>query len=122
MLPALPQKVLCQLATEEDDAAAQPLMEHMGVPPKEYHLKVLRKVLALYCSLPKSCLCWCVLYVIMSTYMKIVLFPVFQMVALLQENVGKSCSSLSDVNQRYSTVETMDAANYYIHKSELIHT
>ncbi|KAA8593004.1 hypothetical protein FQN60_018459 [Etheostoma spectabile] len=37
-------KVLCQLATEEDDAAAQALMKQMGVPPKEYHLKVLRKL------------------------------------------------------------------------------
>lgn len=54
MLPALPQKVLSQLATEEDDAAAQALMKHMGVPPEEYHLKVLRKVLALYCCLPNS--------------------------------------------------------------------
>ncbi|KAI3372760.1 hypothetical protein L3Q82_023221 [Scortum barcoo] len=59
------RKVLCQLATEEDDAAAQPLMKHMGVPPKEYHLKVLRKT-----------------------------------VALLQENVGKSCNSLNDINHR----------------------
>ncbi len=56
MLHALPQKVLCQLATEDDDAAAQPLMKHMAVPPKEYHLKVLRKVLTLYCCFPKSCL------------------------------------------------------------------
>lgn len=46
MLPALPQKVLCQLATEEDDAAEQAVMKRIGVPPKEYHLKVLRKVLA----------------------------------------------------------------------------
>lgn len=51
-----PQKVLCQLVTEEDDAAAQTLMKHMGVAPKEYHLKVLRKVLALYCYFPYSCL------------------------------------------------------------------
>ncbi|XP_038558540.1 Fanconi anemia group C protein [Micropterus salmoides] len=57
------RKVLSQLATEEDDAAAQALMKHMGVPPEEYHLKVLRK-----------------------------------MVALLQENIGKSCSSLDDIN------------------------
>jgi len=46
MLPALPQKVLCQLATEEDDAPAQALMKQIGVPPQEYHLEVLRKVLA----------------------------------------------------------------------------
>ncbi|GAA6223156.1 Fanconi anemia group C protein [Lates japonicus] len=60
------RKVLCQLATEEDDAAAQALMKHMGVPPKEYHLKVLRKA-----------------------------------VASLQENIGKSCSSLN-ISQRCS--------------------
>ncbi|XP_073322843.1 Fanconi anemia group C protein isoform X2 [Pagrus major] len=61
------RKVLCQLATEEDDAAAQALMKHMGVPPKEYYLKLLRK-----------------------------------RVALLQQNVGKSCNSLGDINQRCS--------------------
>ncbi|XP_035847804.1 Fanconi anemia group C protein isoform X2 [Sander lucioperca] len=61
------RKVLCQLATEEDDAAAQALMNQMGVPPKEYHLKVLRK-----------------------------------MVELLQKNIGKSCRSLGDINQRCS--------------------
>ncbi|XP_034398532.1 Fanconi anemia group C protein isoform X2 [Cyclopterus lumpus] len=60
-------KVLCQLATEEDDAPAQALMKQIGVPPEEYHLGVLRK-----------------------------------MVALLQENIGKSCSSLGDINQRCS--------------------
>ncbi|XP_027133425.1 Fanconi anemia group C protein isoform X2 [Larimichthys crocea] len=61
------RKVLCQLATEDDDAAAQTLMKHTGVPPEEYHLKVLRK-----------------------------------RVALLQQNIGKSCSSLGDINQRCS--------------------
>ncbi|XP_051806822.1 Fanconi anemia group C protein isoform X1 [Acanthochromis polyacanthus] len=61
------RKVLCQLATEEDDGVAQALMKHMGVPAKEYHLNVLTK-----------------------------------MVALLQENVGKSCCSLSNINQRCS--------------------
>ncbi|AWP07292.1 putative Fanconi anemia group C protein isoform 2 [Scophthalmus maximus] len=61
------RKVLCQLTTDEDDAAAQALMKPMGVPPNEYHLKVLRK-----------------------------------MVALLQENIGKSCSSLGNINQRCS--------------------
>ncbi|XP_035514595.1 Fanconi anemia group C protein [Morone saxatilis] len=61
------RKVFCQLATEEDDAAAQALMKHMGVPPEEYHLKVLRK-----------------------------------MVALMQENIGKSCSSICNINQRCS--------------------
>lgn len=49
MLPALPQSVLCQLATEEDEAAAQTLMKHVAVPPEEYYLKVLRKVVSLYC-------------------------------------------------------------------------
>nr|XP_046243666.1 Fanconi anemia group C protein isoform X2 [Scatophagus argus] len=61
------RKVLCQLATEEDDGAAQALMRHTSVPPKEYHLKVLEK-----------------------------------MVALLQRNIEKSCSSLGDLNQRCS--------------------
>ncbi|XP_034451155.1 Fanconi anemia group C protein isoform X1 [Hippoglossus hippoglossus] len=61
------RKVLCQLSTEEDDAAAQKLMKRMGVPPKEYHLKVLTK-----------------------------------MVAVLQENIGKSCSSPGNINQRCS--------------------
>ncbi|XP_031712476.1 Fanconi anemia group C protein isoform X1 [Anarrhichthys ocellatus] len=61
------RKVLCQLATEEDDDPTQALMKQMGVPPKEYHLKVLRKT-----------------------------------VALLQENIGKSCSSLGNINQRCS--------------------
>lgn len=54
VLIVFPQKVLCQLATEEDDAAAQTFMKHTGVAPKEYHLKVLRKVLALYCCFPYS--------------------------------------------------------------------
>ncbi|XP_059192485.1 Fanconi anemia group C protein [Centropristis striata] len=61
------RKVLCQLATEEDDDAAQTLMKQLGVPLKEYHLKVLRK-----------------------------------MVALLQENIGKGCGSLGEINQRCS--------------------
>ncbi|XP_056275520.1 Fanconi anemia group C protein isoform X2 [Pseudoliparis swirei] len=60
-------RVLCQLATEEDDAPAQALMKQIGVPPQEYHLEVLRKT-----------------------------------VALLQENIGKRCSSLGDINQRCS--------------------
>ncbi|KAM4576807.1 Fanconi anemia group C protein isoform 2-T2 [Odontesthes bonariensis] len=38
------RKVLCQLATDEDDAPAQALIRHMGVPAKEYHLKVLKKM------------------------------------------------------------------------------
>ncbi|XP_044230385.1 Fanconi anemia group C protein [Thunnus albacares] len=61
------RKVLCQLATEEDDTAAQTLVKHMGVPPTQYHLNVLRKT-----------------------------------VALVQDNIGKSCSSLGDLNQRCS--------------------
>ncbi|XP_062418157.1 Fanconi anemia group C protein isoform X2 [Pungitius pungitius] len=61
------RKVLCQLVTEEDDAPAQALMKKMDIPPKDYHLEVLRK-----------------------------------MVALLQETIGKSCSSLGDINQRCS--------------------
>lgn len=44
------QKVLCQLVTEED-AEAEPLIRHLGVAPKDYHLKVLRKVL-----IPNYCL------------------------------------------------------------------
>ncbi|KAM7017971.1 Fanconi anemia group C protein [Tautogolabrus adspersus] len=59
------QKLFCQLATEEEDVAAQAFLKHMNVPPHEYHLKVLRK-----------------------------------MVAMLQENIGKSCSSSSSMNQR----------------------
>uniref|UniRef100_A0A3P8S5Q0 FA complementation group C n=1 Tax=Amphiprion percula TaxID=161767 RepID=A0A3P8S5Q0_AMPPE len=42
------RKVLCQLATEEDDGVAQALMKHMGVPAKEYHVNVLKKVLSKY--------------------------------------------------------------------------
>ncbi|KAF6737058.1 Fanconi anemia group C protein [Oryzias melastigma] len=37
------RKVLCRLATEDDDPAAQILMKSTGVPPKEYHLRVLKK-------------------------------------------------------------------------------
>lgn len=51
MLSGLPQKVLCQLAVEEDDAAAEALMKRMGVPAKEYHLKVLTKVSLLFSSI-----------------------------------------------------------------------
>ncbi|XP_034548902.1 LOW QUALITY PROTEIN: Fanconi anemia group C protein [Notolabrus celidotus] len=50
------QKVFCQLATEEDDATSHALIKHMGVPPKEYHLKVLRKmVVMLQENTGKSC-------------------------------------------------------------------
>ena len=38
------QNVLCQLATEEEDSATHMLVKHMGLPPKEYNVKVLRKV------------------------------------------------------------------------------
>ncbi|MEQ2261214.1 hypothetical protein XENORESO_007287, partial [Xenotaenia resolanae] len=40
-------KVLCQLATEEEDSAAPALMKHLGVPAKEYHLKVLKRMVTL---------------------------------------------------------------------------
>lgn len=70
------RKVLCQLATEEDDAAAQILMKNVGVPPKEYHLRVLRKT-----------------------------------VGQLQKHIGKSCSSLSDINQRCPQDEILKACD-----------
>uniref|UniRef100_A0A8C6WQJ3 FA complementation group C n=1 Tax=Neogobius melanostomus TaxID=47308 RepID=A0A8C6WQJ3_9GOBI len=61
------RKILCQLATDEEDTA-QTLMKHLGVPPAEYHLKVLRKMLArlqehvgkscaVACDMNRSCLC-----------------------------------------------------------------
>ncbi|XP_056145470.1 Fanconi anemia group C protein [Lampris incognitus] len=50
------RNVLCQLATEDDDTAAQALLKHMGISPKEYHLKVLRKMVAsLTEEIKKSC-------------------------------------------------------------------
>ncbi|CAJ1069005.1 LOW QUALITY PROTEIN: Fanconi anemia group C protein [Xyrichtys novacula] len=61
------RKVFCQLVTEEDDATTCTLIKHVGVPPKEYHLEVLRKT-----------------------------------VAMLQENIGKSCNSFGDIDQRCS--------------------
>ncbi|XP_029960966.1 Fanconi anemia group C protein isoform X2 [Salarias fasciatus] len=61
------RKTLCQLATEEDEFAIQVFMKHVSVPPKEYHLQVLKKI-----------------------------------VAQLQENIGKSCGSLSNVNRSCS--------------------
>ncbi|XP_029365659.1 Fanconi anemia group C protein isoform X2 [Echeneis naucrates] len=39
------RKVLCQLTTEED-VVAQALMKSMGIPPEEYHVKVLKKMVA----------------------------------------------------------------------------
>ncbi|XP_047236292.1 Fanconi anemia group C protein isoform X3 [Girardinichthys multiradiatus] len=41
------RKILCQLATEEEDSAAPALMKHLGVPAKEYHLKVLKRMVTL---------------------------------------------------------------------------
>ncbi|XP_020561464.1 Fanconi anemia group C protein isoform X2 [Oryzias latipes] len=38
------RKVLCRLATEEENPAAEILMKSTGVPPKEYHLRVLKKM------------------------------------------------------------------------------
>ncbi|KAK7934279.1 hypothetical protein WMY93_005175 [Mugilogobius chulae] len=61
------RKILCQLTTDEEDTA-QTLMKHLGVPPAEYHLRVLRKTLArleehaektctITCDLNRSCPC-----------------------------------------------------------------
>ncbi|XP_068617090.1 Fanconi anemia group C protein [Brachionichthys hirsutus] len=61
------QKVLRLLAAEGKEGAAEALMKHACVPPKEYHLRVLRKK-----------------------------------VELLQQNIGRSCSSLGDISQRCS--------------------
>eukprot|EP00066_Takifugu_rubripes_P024625 XP_011613891.1 PREDICTED: Fanconi anemia group C protein [Takifugu rubripes] len=49
--------VLCQLVTEED-AKVEPLIRQMGVAPKDYHLGVLRKRLALLQqNFEKNCNC-----------------------------------------------------------------
>ncbi|XP_041757358.1 Fanconi anemia group C protein isoform X2 [Coregonus clupeaformis] len=69
------RNLLCQLATEEEDSATYVLLKHMGLPPKEYNLKVLRK-----------------------------------MVWLLVEEVGESCSSLADPNQRCSCDSVLAAS------------
>ncbi|XP_029999900.1 Fanconi anemia group C protein [Sphaeramia orbicularis] len=61
------RKVLCQITTDDDDGAAQALLMDVGLPPAEYHLKVLKKT-----------------------------------VALLRENIGKSCSSPCGISQRCS--------------------
>uniref|UniRef100_A0A3B5L8Q3 FA complementation group C n=1 Tax=Xiphophorus couchianus TaxID=32473 RepID=A0A3B5L8Q3_9TELE len=53
------QKVLCHLATDEEDGAALGLMKHLGVPTKEYHLKVLKKVFCFYSFCLKAYLCSC---------------------------------------------------------------
>uniref|UniRef100_A0A3Q2GHW7 FA complementation group C n=1 Tax=Cyprinodon variegatus TaxID=28743 RepID=A0A3Q2GHW7_CYPVA len=37
-------KVLCRLTTEEDDGATLAMMKHLGVPTREYYVKVLNKV------------------------------------------------------------------------------
>ncbi|XP_029018991.1 Fanconi anemia group C protein [Betta splendens] len=50
------QKVLCQLTTEEDSVAMPHLMNGLHVPPTEYHLKVLRKIVTmLQGSIGRSC-------------------------------------------------------------------
>ncbi|XP_026177406.1 Fanconi anemia group C protein isoform X2 [Mastacembelus armatus] len=41
------RKIFCQLATDEDSVAAQAIMKHVDVPPKEYHLKVLKRMVTL---------------------------------------------------------------------------
>ncbi|XP_035642009.1 Fanconi anemia group C protein isoform X1 [Oncorhynchus keta] len=69
------RNVLCQLATEEENSATHMLVKHMGLPPKEYNVKVLRK-----------------------------------MVWLLVEEVGESCSSLADPNQRCSCDSVLAAS------------
>ncbi|XP_049572641.1 Fanconi anemia group C protein isoform X1 [Syngnathus scovelli] len=61
------QKLLCQLATEDDESLANSLLQHLHVSPTQYRLQVLRKV-----------------------------------VAELQKDIGKSCSSLGDRNERCS--------------------
>lgn len=65
MLPVVQQKVLCRLATEEDDVAVQALNKCVGLPPKEYHVRVLRKVFTLYIPDFLNIVC---LYIFMSTY------------------------------------------------------
>lgn len=45
-LPVFPQTLLCQLTAEEDDAVVQTLLRRIGESPKEYHLKVLKKVVS----------------------------------------------------------------------------
>lgn len=102
-----PQKVLCQLATEEDDTVAQRLMKHMGVAPKEYYLKVLRKVwgLLLLFLFPTLRLEDVIMRTYTCTSMQILPFVVFQRLTLQQQNIEKSCSSLGIINQRYCTVK-----------------
>ncbi|XP_055080317.1 Fanconi anemia group C protein [Periophthalmus magnuspinnatus] len=61
------RKILCQLTTDED-ITAEALMKHLGVPSAEYHLKVLRTMLArvgehagvictFSCDINQSCPC-----------------------------------------------------------------
>ena len=87
--------MLCQLATEEDDTAAQTLVKHMGVPPTQYHLNVLRKVFGLHRFFAKFLPAY-----VDILYMLILFYFALQTVALVQDNIGKSCSSLGDLNQR----------------------
>lgn len=94
VLSALPQKVLCQLVTEEDDVTAQALMKHMGVPAKEYQAKVLKKVRFFFFftfDLLLSCNK-------MTLLLLTVIFPSFQIVATVQENIEKS--SQNDIDER----------------------
>ncbi|KAJ3603778.1 hypothetical protein NHX12_028519 [Muraenolepis orangiensis] len=41
------RSVLCQLSTEDEDPVTQILVQHATVPPKHYHLNVLRKLVSL---------------------------------------------------------------------------
>lgn len=93
VLSALPQKVLCQLVTEEDDVTAQALMKHMGVPAKEYQAKVFKKVLFVLTHFIH-----CFLEITLTLLLLIVIFPAFQIVTTVQENIEKS--SPNDIDER----------------------
>lgn len=88
-----PQTLLRRLATEDDDAAApQTLLKCFGQSPGDYCVNVLKKVF---------CLCS---FVADGTFSSsacnnVDMFPIFQRVALLQQNAGKSCALL-DTRQR----------------------
>ncbi|XP_015251318.1 PREDICTED: Fanconi anemia group C protein isoform X1 [Cyprinodon variegatus] len=41
------RKVLCRLTTEEDDGATLAMMKHLGVPTREYYVKVLNKMVTM---------------------------------------------------------------------------
>ncbi|XP_077416555.1 Fanconi anemia group C protein isoform X2 [Vanacampus margaritifer] len=50
------QKLLCQLATEDDESPSMFLLKHFDASPTEYHLQVLRKVVTrLQEDIRKSC-------------------------------------------------------------------